>query len=181
MKKSYLLFVTLLLSCFAIQAQEENIELTQDKNEVKLNALYLVLGAFDLTYEHLLNEESGVGINIFLPFDEDVNESINYYISPYYRFYFGKTYAAGFFLEGFGMLNSVKNTTYYFNNGIDPSISEENTTDFALGIGLGGKWITKRGLLGEINLGIGRNLFKQGKPYVTEREFEMIAEMSAQF
>lgn len=28
---------------------------------------------------------------------------------------------------------------------------------------------------------IGRDLFKQGKPYVTEREFEMIAEISAQF
>jgi len=30
--------------------------------------------------------------------------------------------------------------------------------NFALGVGLGGKWITKSGFVGEVNLGIGRNL-----------------------
>jgi hypothetical protein len=40
---------------------------------------------------------------------------------------------------------------------------EDNwVTDFALGIGLGGKWVTKKGLIGEVNFGIGRNLFESG-------------------
>ena len=60
-------------------------------------------------------------------------------------------------MEGFAMLNSVKEETF-LDNG-NPMIVEDNVTDFALGIGLGGKFMTKRGLVGEVNLGLGRNLF----------------------
>lgn len=158
MKKSILLLI-LLLSYFVTRAQDEQQIIVGEKNEVKLNALFMVIGAFEGTYEYLLNDESGVGISVFLPFDKDIKDDINYYISPYYRFYFGKKYAAGFFLEGFGMLNSVNERIYYYNNGFETTIEENKINDFALGIGLGGKWVTKRGLLGEINVGIGRNLF----------------------
>lgn len=160
MKKPFLLIV-LLVSCFVSRAQEEPKSIVEDKNEVKLNALFMVVGAFEGAYEYLLNEESGVGVSVFLPFDEDIKDDINYYVSPYYRFYFGEKYAAGFFLEGFGMLNSTNWYGYeIIENEFESAIyKEETVTDFALGIGLGGKWITKRGLLGEINFGVGRNLF----------------------
>lgn len=158
MKLKYLFLVVLFSISFGHAQESENVN-KESSSEIKLNALYLVLGAFEGTYEYLLNEESGLGISVFLPIDSEVNDDINYYISPYYRFYFGNKYAAGFFLEGFGLLNSVNESTYYYTGGIDPSIEKEKVTDFALGIGLGGKWITKRGLLGEISLGIGRNLF----------------------
>ncbi|MDO1501847.1 DUF3575 domain-containing protein [Winogradskyella maritima] len=131
-------------------------------SEVKLNALFMVVGAFDVTYEYLLNQESGLGIEVFVPFDEEIRDDINYYVSPYYRLYFGKKYAAGFFLEGFGMLNSIKETTFDFSQTVfdGPVIErEENITDFALGIGLGGKWLTNSGFVGELSFGIGRNLF----------------------
>jgi hypothetical protein len=39
-----------------------------------------------------------------------------------------------------------------------------------LGIGLGGKWITKKGLLLEVNAGVGRNLFNNRY----DRDFELI-------
>lgn len=151
----------LTLSFFGANAQEvEPIEDVQKQNEVKLNGLYLVLGAFEATYERLLNEESGVGVSVFIPFDDDVNDDLNYYISPYYRFYFGKKYATGFFVEGFGMLNSYKSNTVVFNDLFDlVATNEENVTDFALGIGIGGKWVTSRGMFAEINFGVGRNLF----------------------
>lgn len=123
-------------------------------NDVKLNSLYLILGAFEVSFERSLNEESGIGIDVFLPFDDEIQDDINYYISPYYRIYIGNNYASGFFIEGFGMLNSTKNYTF----SIDTE-TEENVTDFALGVGLGGKFLTKRGFIGELNLGIGRNLF----------------------
>ena len=32
-------------------------------------------------------------------------------------------------------------------------------TDFALGFGFGGKWVTKKGFIFELSTGIGRNLF----------------------
>lgn len=151
MKKAILLSV-LFLSFFSLKAQEDTPE---RQNEVKLNALFLVLGGFEGTYEYLLNEESGVGVSLFLPIDDEL-DGINYYISPYYRMYFGKKYATGFYLEGFGMLNSTVVENY---NEFTFEYDDENVTDFALGIGIGGKWLTNRGLLGEIGLGVGRNLF----------------------
>lgn len=156
--KNVLLLSFLMLSLFSINAQENEINDNDlKKNEIKINGLYLVLGAFEVTYERLLNEESGVGISVFLPFDEEINDDINYYISPYYRMYFGNKYAAGFFVEAFGLLSSVKETTV--NYGDDIFFNEDDVTDFALGIGVGGKWVTKRGFLVELNFGVGRNLF----------------------
>ncbi|MEM6517535.1 MAG: DUF3575 domain-containing protein, partial [Bacteroidota bacterium] len=152
-----------LLFAFQLTAQENSSDTVKVKsNELKINGLYLVLGAFDITYERLLNEETGAGIDIFIPFDDEVNDDINFYLSPYYRFYFGKKHAAGFFVEGFGLLSSNNieriNPLTGFDPSIDNSIIEETTTDFALGIGIGGKWITDSGFVGELDLGIGRNL-----------------------
>ena len=150
----------LLFSIFSIQAQDKNDpDATTNFNEVKINALYLVLGAFEGTYERTLNEESAVGASIFIPFDDElVNDDLNFYFSPYYRFYFGKRYAAGFFIEGFGLLSSFDRDVFSFNNDV-LIVEQENITDFALGIGIGGKWVTNNGFIGELNLGIGRNLF----------------------
>ena len=105
-------------------------------------------------YERILNEESAIGISVLLPIDNNIKNIIDYYISPYYRMYFGKKYAAGFFIEGFGMLNSIQNNYSLFSSN-----GNNKTTDFALGLSVGGKWITKRGFIGEINYGLGRNLF----------------------
>lgn len=157
---SALLFCSLILN-----AQDDKIaaevSTNQNFNEVKLNGLYLVLGALEVTYERTINEESGVGVSVFLPIDKDIKDDINYYISPYYRMYFGKKYAAGFFVEGFGMLSSITEQETLFFGSPDPTfVSEEkNLVDFALGIGLGGKWLTNSGFIGELNAGIGRNLF----------------------
>lgn len=148
------LLVTLAMLCVVVSnAQEAPAELkAQNFNEIKLNGMLLVLGGLELSYERTLNEESAVGVSVFYPIDELLD--VNYYVSPYYRFYFGQKYAGGFFLEGFGMLNSTDNI---LSDVIDSG--EDNITDFALGIGFGGKWISKRGLLGELNFGLGRNLF----------------------
>ncbi|SDR81757.1 hypothetical protein SAMN04515667_0750 [Formosa sp. Hel1_31_208] len=162
MKKSILCSLALLFSV-SLFAQENTVdpEVNYPSHELKLNALSLVLGGFDISYEYFLNEESALGLNALVVFDDDLDTDLNYYISPYYRLYFGQNYAAGFFIEGFGMLSSVKdNRAIFFDNfGNITGLEEENVTDFALGIGLGGKWVTKSGFIGEIGLGIGRNLF----------------------
>jgi len=162
--KKPLLLLALILSVISGNAQEETDKTINfvNKNEVKLNSVMLLAGAFEAIYERNLNEESSVGVSVFVAFDEDsFDESYNYYISPYYRVFFGKKYAAGFFLEGFGMLNSFENNYYTYENTLNspPVFIEEDETNFALGIGLGGKWLTSGGFVFELNGDVGRNLF----------------------
>ncbi|MDT0557950.1 DUF3575 domain-containing protein [Ichthyenterobacterium sp. W332] len=160
--KKYTLFVISCLFIFQSFSQDKlEDDLTKRNfNEVKLNALLLVAGSFEVGYERTINEESSFGLSVLVPFDSEIKANIEYYISPYYRFYFGKKYAAGFFLEGFGMLNSTNR-----NNDLPlfTTPQSEFVTDFALGIGVGGKWLTRKGWTGELNLGIGRNLFNSDK------------------
>ena len=151
-------FILILILTANLYSQED----TNSKNfdEVKLNGLLAVVGAFEIFYERTINEESAFGISALVPY-ESVDTSTNYYISPYYRVYFGKKYAAGFFIEGFGMLNSEDSSLILGNNFT--VVSADPVLDFALGIGFGGKWVSKKGFIGELNLGFGRNLFNSDK------------------
>tara|TARA_R110002124_G_scaffold145623_3_gene310893 strand:+ start:6838 stop:7407 length:570 start_codon:yes stop_codon:yes gene_type:complete len=157
MKKSFLALLVL-CSSLTINAQEQDLFDSEyfGKHEIKINAIMLVVGAVEVGYEYLLNAESGVGISAFVAYDEEIKDNVEYYISPYYRYYFGKKYAGGFFLEGFGMFNRTNRDIdfLFFDDDNDNFV-----TDFALGVGLGGKWITKGGFFGEVNYGVGRNLF----------------------
>lgn len=159
--KKILIALCLVAVAFNANAQENSTTSTtpENFNEIRVNALYLVLGPIDLTYERTLNEESAVGASLFIPFDngDDIDFDINYYFSPYYRLYFGKKYAAGFFIEGFGMLSSYDKSSFS-SVSVNPTIIEENDLAFALGIGVGGKWVTNSGFIGELSFGIGRNI-----------------------
>ena len=101
MKKSLLLILVFLLLSYTSFSQETSQENSnnQNFNELKLNGLFLVIGALEVTYERILNEESGLGISVFLPIDNSVSDDINYYISPYYRLYFGKNTLQAFLLK----------------------------------------------------------------------------------
>ncbi len=162
------LFALICLSVFAFgySQEKEKEKIDFPRNEIKGNALFLVIGALEGTYERLLNEESGVGVSLFVPYDNSID--VNFSLTPYYRFYFGKKPAAGFFVEGFGMLNSYDDTIYL--TGTNSYIEKDVTrTDFALGFGLGAKWMTKNGFLFEINAGVGRNLFNS-----SDSDFEIV-------
>ena len=159
--KLNVLALGMLFAVITSQAQNDSLpEGNLGKNEIKLNAPFLLAGILEPSYERNLNKESSVGVSLLIPIDKNLDADINYYISPYYRIFFGKKYAAGFFLEGFGMLNSIERSTSEFSNGVDPVIyKDKDVTDFALGFGLGGKWMTTGGFVFELNGGIGRNLF----------------------
>jgi len=150
---------------FSTFAQEKD-SLVFKRNEIKGNALLLVAGVFEATYERLVNDESGFGISANVALTNEAD--LNFAITPYYRFYFGKKPAAGFFAEGFGMLNQYDDIIYDVNN-----INEQGKTitDFAFGIGVGSKWISRRGVTFEINLGFGRNLFSE---YNKDRNYEFV-------
>jgi len=159
----------LILICFAVLTigySQETEKIDFPKNEIKGNALFLVAGALEVTYEHLLNEESGVGVSLFVPYENEIN--VNFSLTPYYRFYFGKKPAAGFFVEGFGMLNSYDDSIYTPETNYS-SYDDVTRTDFALGFGLGAKWVTQKGFVFEINGGVGRNLFNS-----SDTDFEIV-------
>lgn len=169
--KNYILFCLSLLSITLYSQEiEDSYITTEEHHEIKINGLFLILGAIEVDYQYVLNDESAIGVDVLFAFDDETI-NVNYYISPYYRQYFGKKYASGFFVEAFGMLNSVDDyiydsyydeptDSYYSNSGYD-----DNVVDFALGIGTGVKLITKRDFIVEIDLGIGRNLFKNDRDF----------------
>lgn len=155
------------LCCLTFGYGQEKVDFP--KNEIKGNALFLVLGAVEVTYERILNEDSGLGVSLFFINEEDFDSSFS--LTPYYRAYFGKRLAAGFFVEGFSMINTGK---YYGNSNYDPNTGyytyeDKKFTDFALGFGLGSKWIHRKGFVFEINAGIGRNLLSNNSPEVVGR------------
>ena len=135
---------------------------TQPNDELKINAFNLITFTYmDLSYERLLNEEASLGVSVLFNIGDE-NEILDYFrnfsITPYYRQYFSKQYAEGFFVEGFGMLNSGEDYYYSFDEQGNETNSGETYTDFALGISVGGKFVTKRGFIAEIYTGLGRNL-----------------------
>lgn len=165
MKKVFLISF-LFLSVLVAKAQEtESEQVVEKQNELKINAFNLIAFEYvDITYERILNEESSVGVGILFGLDNEVY-GINdlrreFSFTPYYRQFFSKKYAQGFFVEAFGMLHSGKDE-FHVENNLDPYDSYEirDYTDFALGISVGGKFVTKRGFIAEIYLGIGRDLF----------------------
>lgn len=159
--KTILTSVIMLSLIFLGRSQDISND-SQSKDELKINAFNLITFTYlDVSYERLLNEESSMGVSVLFNIGED-NEILDYFrnfsITPYYRQYFSKQYAEGFFVEGFGMLNAGEDYYYSFDDQGNESKSGETYTDFALGISVGGKFVTKRGFIAEIYTGLGRNL-----------------------
>jgi len=154
------LLILLCLTVFTFGYSQDKETPNFNKNEIKGNALFLVLGGIDVSYEHLLNEDSGIGVSLF--FNDGENFETTFSLTPYYRAYFGEKPAAGFFVEAFSMISSGKNGSYYTYDYTSTSsyfTEGEKYSGFALGFGVGSKWIHSRGFIFEINAGIGRNLF----------------------
>jgi hypothetical protein len=155
---------TTVVTTTSIPVEEKKSEVIDKKNEFRVDPFYMVFaGALNVNYERIINEESGAGISFLISNGKDINTTFS--VSPYYRFYFGKKTAAGFFFEGFAMYSSFKaNEIINQNNNTGiifygTQIKEVTKSDFAIGFGLGGKWITRKGVIFELNTGIGRNLF----------------------
>ena len=98
--------VLLFLSLFTFGYSQEKEKITFPKNEMKGNALFLVLGAAEITYERLTDENSGLGVSVFYVNKEGFDT--NFSLTPFYRAYFGVNPATGFFLEGFSLINFGK-------------------------------------------------------------------------
>jgi hypothetical protein len=166
------LFLIVSISLFAQENEPR-------QSELKINMSNLIgFKWFDVSYERLLNEESSIGVGTLFSLDnksEGLDEYRTFSITPYYRQFFSSQYAQGFFVEAFTMLHSGKDYTYnYYYEDFPPYNTIENTTeekytDFAVGISVGGKWVTKRGFVAEVYAGIGRDLLNQSDIEVVGR------------
>ena len=164
-----MLLLTLLSLQFTAQEKEgtKQSKYSQDlekKYELKLNAFNLIaFAAIDISFERLIDENSSYGVAVFYNFsdyaDSDIAFPKKFSITPYYRWFFSENkYARGFFIEGFGMLNTYQDDYSYNYNGNYGKI--ETQTSFALGISVGGKFVITEGFTAEVLAGVGRNLIK---------------------
>jgi len=170
MKKYFLLLlISVSLTTFAQEEgkketkseQKDDNKDYQGKNEIKINIGYFIAGYPQISFERVLNKESALGISVEFRIDEEV--PFKYGILPYYRFYFGKKPAAGFFFEAVGAFYSqektITTTTYYGHPNYNINYQERIESQQAVGFGaaLGGKFMTKKGWTGEIFGGVLRS------------------------
>lgn len=162
MKKTFLL-VIILFTFYSVNAQSEtDANPYEKKNEIRLNLISPLSGAVEVNFERHLNKNSSLGISAFFVYDDTKEKDMNYFISPYYRYYFGKKYASGFFVEGFGMFTSIDGKKIYSADQLTFT-ENKNVYDVALGAGLGYKLVTKKGFVFEANAGYGKLLFNADK------------------
>lgn len=157
MKKLSLFLI--LTFCFSnVFAQE--IEGSQRKNDVMLSPIELIaFPALNASYERLLNKNSGIGVNALVSFQNNEDYNTFYQISPFYRMYFGKKYASGFFVEAFLPITTSETEYYNFDfigSSYYESFYSEKSTTIGFGIGAGAKWAVRNNILFEFSAGLGR-------------------------
>jgi hypothetical protein len=149
-----IVFLSFLLASTTLQAQDSLPQDTLKDNELKLNVPYLIIvGYFEGSYEHILNDQTAAGLSMGIALDSDIN--YGYHVIPYYRVYFGKrNRAAGFFMEGSAALYSqTRESSTVDGRGI----LYEDATGMGLGFSLGGKFVNSSDWVFEIVWGGGRN------------------------
>lgn len=143
-----MILISALLISVAMYSQEDKLGIS-GKNEIKVNGLNTILGFPEISYERILNDESGMGFSIGFSADDSIDYKFG--VTPYYRFYFGKKRAAGMFLESNLSIFSAESD----NN------ESENLIGGGFGIGIGGKFLTNNGWIGELIVGAGRNFMNE--------------------
>lgn len=178
MKKFYVAALLLFSISMAFSQEEKEISTIDQRetgqNELSINAFNLVaFGIVDVAYERVISENSTWAIEGF--YYPSKNQEFNddaYYkrlsLTGKYKHFFSSTFARGFYVNGFGMLSSGDyDTEYVFDYSNDSYYYEsEDYTDFAIGFGLGGKFVSPGGFLLDLNGGIGRNLFSSNSPEI---------------
>jgi|GEM_PF-6456809 len=131
---------------------------TQKKNDFLYNPVYTYIGAIDLTYERLINEKSGAGIRFTYAFiDEFIDLKSD--IALFYRRYYGKKPAGGFYNEAYLTYNRIQSQQENTINGEEMSLVERSN-NLGIGFALGTKLISKDGILLDLGAGIAYNFYR---------------------
>ena len=140
-------------------------------SEIKFDVIdFLTQLALNIGYEIINDSYSSYGTEIFLNFnDNNISRSWSekFSLNPFYRIYFfNKTDfgGEGYFAEVFMKFSNIEfeRDSYFYN----PMPNEPNSTteeikawDIAPGVGVGRKWVNKKGWTFEYIIGLGRYLF----------------------
>ena len=147
--KKFVLSIALFSFALCVFSQENSEKIKT--NEVSLDWLDLALfRTIDVSYEYVKNADWGFGATTRYNFDKDNPFDEKYSVTPFFRYYFfnKKDYGSkGFYAESFLKLY-----------GGDDYYTEKTFFEAALGIGLGFKYVSKRGFVLDLNLGGGRPL-----------------------
>ena len=132
-------------------------------SEIKLDVIdFLTQPALNIGYEIINDSYSSYGAEVFLNFnDNNLSRSWSekFSLNPFYRFYFlnktdfgGEGYFAEVFIK-FANIEYDRNST----------TEEIKAWDIAPGVGVGRKWVNKKGWTFEYMLGFGRYLFANSR------------------
>lgn len=126
------------------------------KNEIRVNLFTGLLGLPELNYERLLNDNSGLGIATSVALESKEYMTTRALLIPYYRMYFGKGYASGFFIEGNMALSFEQQPHYNWSIWPLPPVQYKSGVYYGLGSAIGVKLENRNRLIGEVFLGAGR-------------------------
>ncbi len=140
-------------------------------SEIKLDMIdFLTQPALNIGYEIINDAYSSYGAEVFLNFNDNNASrswSEKFSLNPFYRFYFlNKTDfgGEGYFAEVFIKFSNIEydRDTYFYNpmpNEPYSTTEEIKAWDIAPGVGVGRKWVNKKGWTFEYMVGFGRFLF----------------------
>jgi len=137
-------------------------------SEIKLDVIDLLSQpALNIGYEIINDSYSSYGAEVFLNFNNknlSPSWSERFSLNPFYRFYFfNKTDfgGEGYFAEVFLKLSYIQYDREFENpcNNCVNTHEILKTFDIAPGVGIGRKWINKKGWSFEYMIGLGRYLF----------------------
>ncbi|MDR2147735.1 MAG: hypothetical protein LBE91_14875 [Tannerella sp.] len=143
MKKTLLLIVGIFLSLSVFSQKSEDLKKSGGRNEIKLNLFMTLFSYPEITYERIWSNV-GLGVSAGFPLE---GSSPLYQFIPYGRYYFAESSAKSFFIEG------------------NVEILGYGGAELGLGIASGYKFVDKKGVIGEIYLGLGRTFGDESTPY----------------
>ena len=154
-------------------------------SEIKLDVIdFLTQPALNIGYEIINDSYSSYGAEVFLNFnDNNLSRSWSekFSLNPFYRFYFlnktdfgGEGYFAEVFIK-FANIEYDRNIYFYDPMPNEPySTTEEiKAWDIAPGVGVGRKWVNKKGWTFEYMLGFGRYLFASSQNDNPDSNYEV--------
>ncbi len=123
------------------------------KNEITTNLF--MLGFFsvaELGYERLF-DNSSIGATAAVNVDDI---GFNFSFISYYRVYFGRKKASGFFIEGNAVFYNAETSSWgtYNEKGAYIELGRVIENQFGFGVAAGGKFLNKNGFVGELFGGV---------------------------
>ena len=184
MKHQYLIIGLIIFSTFSFAQQEvKQVEVIKSDrqvtelfdeigdSEIKLDVIdFLTQPALNIGYEIINDAYSSYGAEVFLNFNDNNASrswSEKFSLNPFYRIYFfNKTDfgGEGYFAEVFMKFSNIEfeRDSYFYNpmpNELNSTTEEIKAWDIAPGVGVGRKWVNKKGWTFEYMIGLGRYLF----------------------